>query len=545
MNNTIFVKTFASAVVLLTLIPTRSMGEDPTITYSTSIIEVLNQARSTYSKTPAIAGAIIIDDKIFFAVTGERKWGGAGWQNLAAANDEFQQGSISKPITAALIAKAVEKGLISWNTTFADVFPEIMYYRTEYHGQEIKVPHLYGAVTLRQFLSHTSGMHYSPGDRVLNSDYVDIESLSERRYRYVLDAVKDRPLFPPERGVEYDGGAVIGAAMLEKITGQTYENLVHDWVFTPLSMAHTGFDPMSEATVTTGIWEHRWNGSSDPVPLSPPRDHHALRSPVGGVTSSVIDLARFARMTLGSDFYPSSIRRELQTTVGLSAFTPAWLVRMKNEAGGIELWHNGSNGSNYSMLQLWPNRKVAILAMTNYCDAKPDGSPSYSSKAVDFVMSKLESLLPSFGVPPATSPNLNSPTFKATDVSASDIYQSSPAYDARKAFDADYSTRWAANAGVTQASLEVKLNTPVDVSGAVINEGLGQPFRVTHYKLFVGQSDDMHLASQGDHIGPNLVIPFLQTYKNITVARLDMESTDGPTISEFHLKKTLGVVPVP
>lgn len=533
-----------------------SMGEDPTTAYSASIFEALNQARSTYSKTPAIASAVVVDDKIYYAVAGFRKWPtahsptcfpfcGIGPENVALANDEFQQGSISKPITAALIAKAVEKGLISWSTTFADVFPEIKYYKTEFNGQEIKVPHPYGAVTLRQFLSHTSGMHYSPGDRVLNNDYVDIESLSERRYRYVLDAVEDKRLFPPGRGVEYDGGAVIGAAMLEKITGQMYENLVHDWVFTPLSMTHTGFEPMSDATATTGIWEHSWNGSSDPVPLSPPRDHHALRSPVGGVTSSVIDLARFARMSLGSSFYPGGIRRELQTTVGLSAFTPAWRVSMKNEAGGIELWHNGSNGSNYSMLQLWPNRKVAILAMTNYCDAKPDGSPNYSSKAVDFVMSKLETLLPSFGVSPATNPNLNSPTFKATDVSASDTYQSSPTYDARKAFDADYSTRWAANAGVTQASIEVKLNTPVDVSGAVINEGLGQPFRVTHYKLFVGQLGDMHLASQGDHIGPNLVVPFLKTYQNITVARLDMESTDGPTISEFHLKKALGVVPVP
>ncbi len=62
--------------------------------------------------------------------------------------DQWHMGSITKSMTATLAALLVEDGLIDWDTTPLEVWPELA---SEIHPD-------FRNATLRQFLSHTSGL---------------------------------------------------------------------------------------------------------------------------------------------------------------------------------------------------------------------------------------------------------------------------------------------------------------------------------------------------------------------------------------------------
>ena len=66
----------------------------------------------------------------------------------ATVEDRWHMGSITKSMTSTLAASMVEDGLISWDTTPLDVWPELA---NDIHAD-------FRNATLRQFLSHTSGM---------------------------------------------------------------------------------------------------------------------------------------------------------------------------------------------------------------------------------------------------------------------------------------------------------------------------------------------------------------------------------------------------
>lgn len=48
-----------------------------------------------------------------------------GFRDRVTTNDQWHLGSITKPMTATLAARLVEKGCINWETTIAQAVPEL------------------------------------------------------------------------------------------------------------------------------------------------------------------------------------------------------------------------------------------------------------------------------------------------------------------------------------------------------------------------------------------------------------------------------------
>ena len=72
----------------------------------------------------------------------------AGVNIPVTINDRFHLGSDTKAMTSLLAAMLVEEGKLRWNTTLAEVFPELAE----------KMDAGFRNVTLEQLLSHTSGI---------------------------------------------------------------------------------------------------------------------------------------------------------------------------------------------------------------------------------------------------------------------------------------------------------------------------------------------------------------------------------------------------
>jgi alpha-L-fucosidase len=114
---------------------------------------------------------------------------------------------------------------------------------------------------------------------------------------------------------------------------------------------------------------------------------------------------------------------------------------------------------------------------------------------------------------------------------ASNVFQKSRAYGPDKAIDGDPATRWATDAGVKQAWLELDLGKPVTFGRVAISEEYD---RVQRFELQYKDGDTWKTFLEGARIGEQ----YGQSFQPVTAqsVRLNiLEATDGPTIWEFQL----------
>src|SRR5258707_580901 len=104
---------------------------------STDTAEALEAIRNKHDLL-ALAVVVVKDERICDrAAVGVRKWGDP---TLVTTNDLFHIGSCTKSMTASLTAMLIEEDKLRWNTTIADVFPDL----------KDKMDKQYQAVTVEQ-----------------------------------------------------------------------------------------------------------------------------------------------------------------------------------------------------------------------------------------------------------------------------------------------------------------------------------------------------------------------------------------------------------
>ena len=149
------------------------------------------------------------------------------------STDLFHLGSNTKAITATVIARLVEAGKLLWTTTALETFPELS-----------KIMHpVFRHITLEQLLSHHAGI--PPFSKVkpkqLGTWPKPWPKLSgsavEQRSRFAALVLKHAPAITPgTKGLYSNAGFPIAAAMAERRTGLSWEDLVTSQVLEPLGM---------------------------------------------------------------------------------------------------------------------------------------------------------------------------------------------------------------------------------------------------------------------------------------------------------------------
>jgi CubicO group peptidase (beta-lactamase class C family) len=149
------------------------------------------------------------------------------WEIPNQADTKFRIGSVTKQFTAALILQLVEEGKIKLDGKLGDYLPD---YRKDTGGK----------VTIHQLLNHTSGIPSYTGQ----PDF--FANVSRNRYS-VADFVKKHASgeleFEPGSKFSYNNsGYFLLGAIVEKVTGKTYETVLKERIFEPLGMKNTGYD---------------------------------------------------------------------------------------------------------------------------------------------------------------------------------------------------------------------------------------------------------------------------------------------------------------
>jgi CubicO group peptidase (beta-lactamase class C family) len=166
---------------------------------------------------PGAAVAVLARDTVLFAK-------GYGVADLAtrrpvATSTIFQLASTTKPMTAGVIMRLVEEGKIGLD---APVRQYVAW-----------LPQQYAGITIRQLLTHTSGVRYD-----LRRENVDEFSLEEFRRR--LEA--SEAAFPPGSRWQYSNtGYTLLAIAAEQVSGKSFGELLRESIFEPLGMAGAGY----------------------------------------------------------------------------------------------------------------------------------------------------------------------------------------------------------------------------------------------------------------------------------------------------------------
>jgi CubicO group peptidase (beta-lactamase class C family) len=324
-------------------------------------------------------------------------------------SDLWHLGSCTKAMTATLIARLVERGVMSFDAPLEAVLPELAP-RMDAQMKEATIAHL---------LSHTCGLpsvtvdpaEYAEFLNVLNghanpSDTGKPSRGSVDRFhakmfaRRGVDVVGERWSIathylsrPPASrpGVRFDYsnvGYVVAAALAEKRTGQSWEELLRNEVFAPLGITTAGFGPPGEAGAlpadqprahTDYVNFYSGRDALDELdkkavlvtrePDDPEADNLPAMGPAGTAHMSLADWAKFAQDQLDGQLGQGTLLKadtyQRIHRPGLNDYAFGWLAGTDGQRPVGLLAHGGSNGGWCVEVQIVPGRKAIILAATN------------------------------------------------------------------------------------------------------------------------------------------------------------------------------------
>ena len=225
------------------------------------------------------------------AAAGVRK---AGHSQPLLATDSVHIGSNTKAMTSTMLAVLVHDGALGWNTTIAEVFPEL---RADVHAA-------YHPVTLWQLVTMTGGIKPDAADWHAHGD----ACLVQRRYRILRDNLVDPPAASVGKHLYSNLDYVVAGAMAERVTARSWESLMQERLFAPLGISSAGFG----APGVPGELDQPWGHQRDPasgnwVPCQ--LDNAAALGPAGTVHITIGDWAKFLALWL-ADGPPTSPDRE-------------------------------------------------------------------------------------------------------------------------------------------------------------------------------------------------------------------------------------------
>ena len=303
---------------------------------------------------PSVAAAVVFGSEIHAAgAVGVRK---RGDPTPATVNDKYHIGSCAKAMTATLAGVLVERGVLSWETRIKDVFPEMVIHPG------------YEPVTLKQLLSHTSGMPAFTDSDEEDEDLVQIVDVydvapTEHRLRVLPAVLAREPKASPGTRLLYSNmGYVTAGAMLEQLTQAPFETLLERELFAPLGITSAGFG----AAGTPGQIDEPWGHGPAPVEPGPEADNSLVLSPAGTIHMSVRDLARHASFHLtASPKVVGDETYELLHAPVLEGYALGWGVVKRGWAKGTAWTHQGSNNRSFATVWIAPALNFAAVGVCN------------------------------------------------------------------------------------------------------------------------------------------------------------------------------------
>jgi CubicO group peptidase (beta-lactamase class C family) len=196
---------------------------------------------------------------------------------------------MTKPVTSAAIMMLVESGKLKLDDPAAQYVPAIGAMNV---ATDVKPDGSYStrapkrAITVRDLLTHTSGIGYSFTDPLLYK--LETSGKPEAEFPLIHD---------PGEKWSYGAGTRHLGTIVEKVSGQPLDQFLRVRIFEPLGMNDTSYEVASSARPRTVTVHQRANGAL----TEEPNPEVIRTTPVrgdGGLFSTAQDYGKFVRMFL-------------------------------------------------------------------------------------------------------------------------------------------------------------------------------------------------------------------------------------------------------
>ena len=219
------------------------------------------------------------------------------------------------------------------------------------------------AITVHHLLTHTAGL-----TEQLGGDY-DVLSRKD-----MLDGALESELRSAP-GTEYSYsnlGYSILAAIVEKVSGRSYEEFLAAQLFAPAGMRHTGYVLPEWGPEQVAV-EYDENGEPKGKPFDHPwaedGPYWNLRGN-GGMLSTAHDMFRWHVALRGEEILSKSAKDKMfkphvpEEEGGDSYYGYGWVVSPTDE--GRIVWHNGGNGWSFGVMARFPDQDTMVFWVSNH-----------------------------------------------------------------------------------------------------------------------------------------------------------------------------------
>jgi len=306
-------------------------------TVDMSFDELLGEALEG-KKDACVTVGVLKDGQTSYEVYGE------GGERLDQTEYRYEIGSITKTMTAALIAQAILEEKLQLTDTI---------------DKYLELPNGKIYPTIEALLTHTSGLdeEYYEWSMLPYLFHHEKNPLSGITGENILQEYREVKL---KKGKEYGfsysnyGFALLGL-VLEKVYGTDYTSLLNHYLADDLAMKNT-YVSNGDADFE-GNWQ--WEDGDAYIPA-------------GAVVSNITDMLLYAQAQLGDDQALTLCHQSLKRVdasnkwkrmagfcvdeIGMS-----WIIDTENRI----IWHNGGTGVHSSYLGFCPEKNTAVVVLSN------------------------------------------------------------------------------------------------------------------------------------------------------------------------------------
>lgn len=319
-------------------------------------VQRLQQIVQPYVDAQMFMGSVLVAQhgKVIFS----QSYGMADleWSIPNSSTTRFNLASITKQFTAAAVLLLEDRGKLKTDDSIRKYFPE--------------APASWDRITIYNLLTHTSGISddaatYVPGtpDKMI---------------------FKDKPLNfqPGEKWSYVNMGFLVLGYLIEKISGQTYEEFLKENIFQPLGMNDSGLESF------VAILPHRasgyWPGANGLENAPRPDTRFGFAS--GALYSTTEDLLRWEEGLFGGKILSSASFRKM-TTPFRNDYACGLFSKRVN--GHLMIEHNGDNVGFNADMAYYPEESLAVIVLANQ-----------NGQAMDKIATALAAVMHGEAVPP-------------------------------------------------------------------------------------------------------------------------------------------------
>ena len=310
----------------------------------------IEEALDVYAQAQQFSGVVLVAQE--GSVLLDKGYGEADRANGIpnTGQTRFRIGSLTKQFTAMIILMLQERGLLTVQDRICNYIEDC--------------PDTWSDITIEQLLTHTSGVP----DFTRFSDY-DATKGQASTLTEIIDRFRDEPLdfSPGERWNYTNSGYILLGQIIETVSGQSYEDIAQEYLFTPLDMTNTGYDHNRDDLAVGYV-----NGSGTQAAFI----DMSIPYSAGGLYSTAEDLLKWDRALADGSLIDPSLTNEMFTSQASIPDSPGmgygygWIIT--EEYGQSVVFHNGGIEGYVSSITRFLGDDILIVMLSNEEQTNPN-----------------------------------------------------------------------------------------------------------------------------------------------------------------------------